>query len=94
MSELDLDAIQACADAADEGPWTMEPSSLYVANSSGEVVASFDWLAESAEEWAQLEANARFAAAARTDVPALVAEVKRLRAALAPTPTEQEASNG
>jgi hypothetical protein len=82
MAELDLDAMQARADAADAGPWTMEPSSLYVQNADGEVVASFDWLAQTPEEWAQLEANARFAAAARTDVPALAAEVKQLRAAV------------
>lgn len=82
MAELDLDAILALADAADAAPWTTDPSTLYVHNARGEVVASFEWLAQTPEEWAQLENNAKFTAAARTDVPALVAEVRRLRGAI------------
>ena len=40
-----------------------------------------EWTAE--EDWAQVQADAAFTAHARQDVPALVAEVRRLRAQLA-----------
>ena len=39
-----------------------------------------EWTAE--EDWEQVQADAAFVAAARTDVPALLAEVRRLRAEL------------
>lgn len=70
---LDLDAIEARANAATPGPWrvgaTYDPEiNVDVTNADGNLVGPKD------ED---------FIAAAREDVPALVAEVRRLRAALA-----------
>lgn len=63
---LDLDAIEARARAATLGPWTYEKGFLSPS------------VAEESEcgEW---KYNGRFIAHARTDVPALVGEVRRLR---------------
>lgn len=85
---LDHDAIRARADAATEGPWTITPPSRQ----------GLDWLdyysvgtkQDGYLERATLdvsshlnaEADAEFIAHARTDVPALLDENARLRAAL------------
>lgn len=79
MSEpLDLDAIEARASKATEGPWTHEPSKYirqrYVTTQS-----------ESRTIWHATNevfepADAEFIAHARTDVPALVARVRELEA--------------
>ena len=79
MPQLDLDAIQARADAADDGPWGRDEHSLYVHNAKGQAVADFDWHARTREEHEQLEVNAAFVEYARTDVPDLVAAVRRVR---------------
>jgi hypothetical protein len=74
---LDLDAIQARADAATDGPWT-----TYVAGAGIWSSAPYGWVLRSDEGpilFGPL-ADIEFAAHARTDVPALVAEVRRLRA--------------
>ncbi len=81
---IDLAAIKARAEAATEGPWHAEP----VGDFSDE---GRDWTICDIARWNGYtnavgfgtdEATARFVAAARQDVPDLVAEVERLGAAL------------
>ncbi|MGN7133404.1 hypothetical protein ACTHQY_09035 [Rhodococcoides corynebacterioides] len=67
---LDLDAIEARADAATVGPWTLIGGGEYVTG-AGLLVAPDDGGVSSDD--------AEFIAHARTDVPVLVAEVRRLR---------------
>ncbi|MEU7771250.1 hypothetical protein AB0C44_07980 [Micromonospora taraxaci] len=70
-TELDLDAIEARATAATAGPWTTGEDGLVWPPQMGDPVSGSVWLPD-----------AEFIAAARTDVPSLVAEVRRLRAEL------------
>jgi hypothetical protein len=72
-TELDLDAIEARANAATEGPWVAHPDGLVWT----ERPIPGDPVSGSTEV-----EDAEFIAAARADVPALVAEVRRLRAEL------------
>ncbi len=71
---IDFDEIEARANAATQGPWTasrscsIEDAPETVVMAVGGNVANCDW-----------DYDAAFIAAARTDVPALVAEVRRLR---------------
>ena len=80
-AELDLDAIEARANAATAGPWhphTTYPHTVWQGDMYGEDPGMISTtLAQ------EIVADAKFIAAARTDVPALVAEVRRLRAVLA-----------
>ena len=83
MTELDLTAIKARTEAATEGPWkSWNPASGPSHLTLGGKVA---WESrQSATPFGDDEviphwADATFIAAARTDVPALVAEVERLR---------------
>jgi hypothetical protein len=73
MTDLDLDAIEARAAAATDGPWEVHPDD-----------ADLVWLPGRGyflcEMLTAAETNGSFIAHARTDVPALVAEVRRLRA--------------
>lgn len=71
---LDLDAISARAAAATEGPWVIERARIW----SGEPHPPKTELLmfRGGREWTP---DAEFIAHARTDVPALVEEVKRLR---------------
>ena len=69
---LDLDAIEARADAATEGPWFN--------NRNGVVIVESHPLAPTVSEnssWG----DAEFIAAARADIPALVAELRAAREA-------------
>lgn len=87
MTEEELKVIEARADAATEGPWTWRDGSDpycdlgILAGASGEV-CNFGC----AEQYYPTEgtepspADAAFIASARTDVPALIAEVRRLQA--------------
>lgn len=96
---LDLDAIEARAAAATEGPWEWREDShdrLILAgplkSPSPDDESAYPWMA--VLSWAGLKepkrpltaklspADKAFIAAARTDVPALVAEVRRLRATI------------
>ena len=85
MSELDLDAIRARADAATAGPWKLWGMSV-LADPVGD--SNLDTAIDVART-SYRNANghprtndADFIAAARTDVPALITEVERLRAAV------------
>lgn len=74
MTDEELDAIEARANAATPGPWTWETDyeeegGYFLDGSDGEDVG-----------WARSEPDIVFITAARVDVPALVAEVRRLRA--------------
>ena len=71
MSALDLDAIEARAAKTTPGPWVAESRDL-----DGEHLVVFP---DGEDATVLCERDARFIAAARTDVPALVAEVRRLR---------------
>lgn len=74
----DLDAIEARANAATPGPWTdcaelnSETGAIYARGEEWRIVATVD----------QRERNVPFIVHAREDVPALVAEVRSLRAAI------------
>lgn len=74
---LDLDAIEARATVASPAPWSTHsdwPGRVFSRNQfSGHI-------ARATGTWA--ERNAAFVAHARTDVPALVSEARRLRAEL------------
>lgn len=99
--DLDLDAIKARAEAATEGSWEAQDysgdpgdeGSCITAGEPGTmqqraIAYAIDYSWTTTESCA---ADATFIAAARTDVPALVAEVERLRADLATANTIMEA---
>jgi hypothetical protein len=95
MTEDDLRTIEARAEAATPGPWRqgdIAAGDLPVAGGCFSVEiygATDDPYAVLAE--CEHEADASFIAAARTDIPALVAEVRRLREALGePAPFEED----
>ena len=86
-TKLNLEAIKARCAAATEGPWTVvihayeDDASLHILRSDGANVAMSS---HDGDPLAFLSADdGEFIAAARTDVPALVAEVERLRFLLA-----------
>lgn len=92
-SDLDLDVIRARADAATPGPWrrhdTHLPHGGYTAtvlSGEGNATDLIAWLPTWSEEPWDTRRNcwndAEFVAAARTDVPALLAEVERLQEAV------------
>lgn len=106
MTDLDLDAIQARAGAATDGPWDVEIGEAIEVNAGtaktvwdeagrfGKPARSWRFTdrileVECAdydlpdEDYAIVAANATFIAHARTDVPALIAEVKALRGKVA-----------
>jgi len=72
MSEIDLAAIKARCDRATDGPWNVRELPLDYAEVSDRDSNTV------ADAWHINDAY--FIANARTDVPALVAEVERLRA--------------
>lgn len=76
MTEEELAAIEARAIAATEGPWTHDDTTCSVVADSDKVK---DWSITDLVTWE----NGRFIANARADVPALIAEVRRLRVQLA-----------
>lgn len=73
MTDLDLTAIKKRIEAASAGPWTAADDGLVWATRLGDPVSGS----------VEIE-DAEFIAAARTDIPALVAEVERLRRLLGP----------
>ncbi len=92
MTDLDLDSIKARCEAATPGPWrwwdASELRSLvfeddpHLDDLSAPIVGEPIMGGFGEPEWDISVADAEFIAHAREDVPALVAEVKRLRAAL------------
>ena len=102
LPESELSAIAARADAATPGPWFWADEAMYAnAAPTPETRddAGWDWRSGQPRQIAPIrlietdsgyypprEKDRAFLAAARSDVPALVAEVRRLRALLAPAP--------
>lgn len=74
---LDLDALEALANAAAPGPWVKDD----VAGGSCRVYNDHDFVIY--DEGGHGPGDAAFIAATRTAVPALIAEVRRLRKQLA-----------
>ncbi|HEV2929940.1 MAG TPA: hypothetical protein VGW74_14705, partial [Propionibacteriaceae bacterium] len=85
---LDLDAIEARADAATPGPWHGEHEQYEGRELLCVSIGDYGWVCsgERSPEYdidsEQGKADAEFIAHARTEVPALVAEVRGLRAEL------------
>ena len=82
---LDLEVIKTRAEAATPGPWNWDTDWLRqgTEQEGGEVVMRVEVVGEPDETEAQLvilTRDATFIAHAREDVPALLAEVERLRA--------------
>ena len=82
LSDERLAGIEARAKAATPGPWCTDSWEIY---QGAEYTAGAEWLGETcrAGEMDGSRADAEFVAAARTDVPELLAEVQRMRAELA-----------
>ncbi|MEV7840246.1 hypothetical protein AB0O77_23910 [Streptomyces albidoflavus] len=83
--------IAARAEAATAGPWCTDGAEIYQGD---EYVSYAFWVGETcrADEADGGLLDAAFIAHARTDIPALLAEVERLRAELAARPTRAEAT--
>ena len=78
VTDQELSEIEARANAATEGPWRAEYANITSADVVGPLDA--DLVQRKYGGRAQyLVADAEFIAAARTDIPALVAEVRALR---------------
>ena len=83
MTPAQLEEIRARCDAATPGPWisceveSVSGRRLYVR--AGSLLIGETWYADDREQ----VRNNEFVANARADVPALLAEVERLRSALA-----------
>ncbi|MFC8491833.1 hypothetical protein ACFUJU_13720 [Streptomyces sp. NPDC057235] len=88
MSEQRLAEILARVEAAAPGPWESDGAEFY-GTLAGVLMIDL-WVGETLDidDLPQSEANAAFVAAARTDVPELVAEVQRLRLLLGASPVE------
>lgn len=95
ITPAELEAIEARANAATEGPWVIGRE---VRGSGDNTIGLDSGISHGAllpvlpvastgfpfiEGPEQCEANARFIAVARSDVPALIAEVRRLQAEVA-----------
>lgn len=89
MRRHDLDAIRDRSAAATVAPWYVEGGAVYDAPRAYMVCHVGDPAADKTEKAA---ANADFIACARTDVPVLLAEVDRLRAALDAIATDLDAA--
>ena len=82
---LDLNAIEARAEAATPGPWTARLSDMWEINAGSDLVSVVEscWLPDDCEAGQHGGIpdvdDARFIAHARTDVPALVAELRAAR---------------
>jgi hypothetical protein len=82
LSDAELDEIERCCDAATDGPWD--------AVSPSEAEQARGWWVDSSQDAIFLQdyfdatpTDAAFIAASRTDVPKLIAEVRRLRQVIA-----------
>ena len=83
LTDADLDAIEQRANAASEGPWSQDSDDPGLVwgeqRSSGDGYWSL-FASETGHDATAQPQDAEFIAHARTDVPALLAEVRRLRA--------------
>ena len=103
MTDTDLEAIEKRANNATEGPWRTEQGMVFFArkctpdeNRYGSYAASYGIAVEGsftpvagylpADE---ARATAYFIASARTDIPVLVAEIRRLKERIAALEGEQ-----
>lgn len=75
MTKQELAAIESRANAATREPWIVDDT--YVPTASLSAVSVYGMGMEVAE--CQMDADGAFIAAARVDVPTLIAEVRRLR---------------
>ena len=81
MGELDLEAIKARCEKATLGPWRYIPPDTYCASAIVKMPdEDMSLCDEDGASDPQHCANADFIAHARTDLPACVAEIERLRA--------------
>lgn len=81
---LDLDAIEARANAASAGPWVLRLGPHAIPEVHGpKYGVAFTFYGEGEGENDHADADAAFIAAARTDVPALLARVREMEAQLA-----------
>lgn len=82
--ELDLDAIEALANAATPGPWKVHKREPWIEYSVNTESGSGPQCWRPIDEYYNPGAatDAKFIADARAAVPTLIAEVRRLRAAL------------
>lgn len=86
MSDIDLDAIEARAKAATEGPWESHGQGVRAVASVAFCSDGFAYSVRGPQQRISghdATQNACFIAHAREDVPALTAEVRALRAQLA-----------
>ena len=85
MTEQQLAEIAARAEQATRGPWVDEVTDdgWLVVLAAGDSFGALATLGDVSETGSHDHANARFIAAARADVPALVAEVARMRRGVA-----------
>jgi hypothetical protein len=81
---LNLDEIEARAAAATPGPWTTDGWEIYQGTGAG-IPDLMKWVGETcrADDYDGSRNDAAFIAHARTDVPAMTAEIRRLRAQVA-----------
>lgn len=93
-----LDEIEARCNAATPGPWVAgrgDVATIVDGYESKWIYAKDRYLAIASgyeiPNWEEVMANARFIAASSTDIPRLVAEVRRLRAELATYQSDIEA---
>lgn len=83
MSDEELDRLERLADGATPGPWDdRHRGCLRIPIIAPHPARDADWrlIADVRSAGREREANAAFIAAARTAVPELIAEVRRLRA--------------
>jgi hypothetical protein len=98
---LDLDAIEARANAATPGPWTQEGNLVGEQGNEGQdLFHVLSTVRNGRVAWDEVAPNAAFIAHAREDIPALVARVRELEltvrdllAATVPHPKEHPATH-
>ena len=84
MDAAELEKIRARAEAATPGPWgfTPAPNSKFITSIYSDALGGpdkGDLAFANIGEWGQQNSDAEFIAHARQDIPALIAEVERLR---------------
>lgn len=81
MTDEELDRLDALAQAATPGPWEVKAKSgIRPVGRTQNVAATYLQVAEGGGTLYPFAENAAFIAASRTAIPALIAEIRRLRA--------------